>query len=64
MRAAMEKADYDSVRGPYRIGPNHFPVQNFYSREVVKDADGGWFASVRDVVLKDHQDVYAKDCKM
>jgi branched-chain amino acid transport system substrate-binding protein len=64
MRAAMEKADYASVRGPYRIGPNHFPIQNIYSREVVKDADGNWFASVRDVVLKDNQDVYGKDCKM
>jgi hypothetical protein len=30
----------------------------------VVDSDGVWTTAVRDVVLKDHQDVYAKDCKM
>ncbi len=46
------------------MGSNHFPVQNFYSREVVKDADGVWTTAIRETVLKDHQDVYAADCKM
>ncbi len=64
MRAALQKADFPSVRGPFRMGPNHFPIQNFYSREVVKDADGVWTTSVREVVLRDHQDPYAAECKM
>ncbi len=64
LRAALEKADFPSVRGKFRMGPNHFPIQNFYSREVVKDADGVWTTSVRDVVLRDHQDPYASQCKM
>ena len=64
MRAAMAKADFPSVRGPFKFGNNHFPIQNFYLREVVSDTDGNWTTATRDVVYKDHQDPYAKDCKM
>ena len=64
MRAAMKSADFPSVRGPFRYGNNHMPIQNFYSREVVVDADGVWTTAVRDVVLKDHQDTYAQECAM
>lgn len=63
-RAALEKADFDSVRGKFRFGNNHFPIQNFYERVVVKDSDGNWTTSVRDAVLVDHQDIYAKDCAL
>lgn len=64
MRAALEKADFPSVRGAIRFGNNHFPIQNFYSREVVADADGKWTTKITGVALKDHQDIYAKDCKL
>ena len=64
LRAELEKTDFPSVRGDFAMGPNHFPIQNFYSREVVVDGDGVWTTSVRDVVLKDHQDVYAAECNM
>ena len=64
MRAAMEKADYPSVRGPYTYGNNHFPIQNFYLREAVKDADGVWTTKIVSTVYEAHQDVYAKDCKL
>jgi branched-chain amino acid transport system substrate-binding protein len=64
MRAALQKADFDSVRGPMTMGKNHFPVQNFYLRKVVVDGDGKWTTALQDVVLKDHVDPYAKDCKM
>ncbi len=64
MRAALEKADFPSVRGEFTMGPNHYPIQNFYSREVVVDEEGNWTTAVRDVVLKNHQDPYAADCKM
>lgn len=64
MRAAMMKADYPSVRGPYTYGNNHFPIQNFYPREVVADGDGVWTTKIVDTVYKNHQDTYAKDCKL
>lgn len=64
MRSALEKADFPSVRGKVRFGNNHFPIQNFYSREVVVDGDGKWTTKITGVALKDHQDVYAKDCNL
>lgn len=64
MRAAMKKADYPSVRGKHSYGNNHFPVQNFYLREAVKDSDGKWTTKIISTVYENHQDVYAKDCKM
>lgn len=64
MRAALKAANFDSVRGPFKMGNNHFPIQNFYERTVVKDADGNWTTAVGRAVLKDHQDPYASQCKM
>jgi branched-chain amino acid transport system substrate-binding protein len=64
MRAALEKADFPSIRGDFRMGNNHFPIQNFYESTVVKDADGNWTTAVGRAVLKDHQDPYASQCKM
>jgi branched-chain amino acid transport system substrate-binding protein len=64
MRAAMEKADFPSVRGPFTYGKNHFPIQNFYLREVVKDAEGVWTTKIVDTVYTNHQDAYAKECKL
>tara|TARA_A100001037_G_scaffold300612_1_gene328490 strand:+ start:2537 stop:3697 length:1161 start_codon:yes stop_codon:yes gene_type:complete len=64
MRAALESADFPSIRGAFKMGNNHFPIQNFYERTVVKDADGNWTTAVGRTVLKDHQDPYASQCKM
>ena len=64
MREALRKADFPSVRGSLRMGPNHFPIQNFYERTVVEDADGNWTTAVGRAVLTDHQDPYAGECSM
>jgi len=64
LRAAMRKADYPSVRGPYRYGRNHLPIQNFYLREVVADANGDWTTRVVATVYEDHQDSYAGECNL
>ena len=64
MRAAMEKADFPSVRGKFSYGNNHMPIQNFYLREVAEDAEGAWTTKIVSTVYENHQDTYAKDCKM
>ena len=64
LRSALAAADYDSVRGRYTYGNNHLPVQNFYLREVVVDADGNWTTSIVRTVLENHQDPYAGSCAM
>ena len=40
MRKEMEKADFKSVRGNFKFGNNHIPIQNFYLQDVVKNAEG------------------------
>ena len=64
LRAAFENTNFPSVRGDFRFGNNHFPIQNFYERQVVIDADGIWTTSVRDAVLIDNQDSYAASCPL
>jgi branched-chain amino acid transport system substrate-binding protein len=60
----MRKANYSSVRGPYRYGNNHFPIQNFYLQEVVKDESGGYTLRTTALALKDHQHRYHERCTM
>ncbi|PJE36621.1 ABC transporter substrate-binding protein [Pseudooceanicola lipolyticus] len=64
IRAAMKAADFDSVRGKFTYGNNHLPVQNFYLREVIEDADGMWTTKVVETVYENHQDSYASECSM
>ena len=64
LRAAMQKADFDSVRGKYSYGKNHLPIQNFYLREVVADADGNWTTSIAATVYENHQDPYVGECAL
>ena len=37
LQSALKKADFKSVRGSFKFGSNHYPIQNFYMQEVVKD---------------------------
>jgi branched-chain amino acid transport system substrate-binding protein len=64
LRAALKVAEYPSVRGDFKMGSNHFPIQNFYLREAVVDTDGNWTTAIRDTVYEMHQDTYAAECKM
>ena len=64
MRNEMRKANYASVRGPYRYGNNHFPIQNFYLQDVVKDADGNLTLKTVATIVKDSQDQYHQKCPM
>ena len=64
MIKAMEKANFDSVRGPFTYNVNHMPIQNYYKREVVRGADGKPTIRTTGIVLADHKDSYYKDCKM
>lgn len=64
MRAAMKSANFPSVRGKFTYGNNGMPIQNFYLREVVADSDGVWTTKTVKTVYKNHQDPYAKDCKL
>src|SRR5258705_7988286 len=64
MRAEMRKANYKSVRGPYKYGNNHFPIQNFYLQDVVKDAEGNLTLKTVATIVKDSQDKFHNKCPM
>jgi len=63
-RAALEAADFESVRGPFRFNHNHYPIQNYYLRKVVKDEQGRLVNSLERTVFTDHADAYAGECEM
>ena len=62
-RAALKAAEFKSVRGDFKFGNNNHPIQDIYVREVVKDGDV-LTNKIVGVSLEDHQDAYAKECKM
>jgi branched-chain amino acid transport system substrate-binding protein len=61
---ALAKADFPSVRGPFKYNTNHFPIENFYLLRITKDADGTFVRKIQKVVFADHADSYASECKM
>jgi branched-chain amino acid transport system substrate-binding protein len=63
LRKAMEKADFKSVRGGFKFGPNHIPIQNFYLQDAVKDGDDYRLKTVATIVEND-QDKHVGKCKM
>jgi branched-chain amino acid transport system substrate-binding protein len=64
MKAEMEKADFKSLRGPFKYGNNHIPIQNFYLQDVVKDADGQLSLKTVATIVKDSQDSFHGKCPM
>ena len=62
--AQMEKAAFPSIRGKFTYNINHVPIQNFYKREVVADANGEPKIVTRGIVFENHKDSYYKECKM
>jgi branched-chain amino acid transport system substrate-binding protein len=64
MIKAMEKADFASIRGPYRYGNNHFPIQTFYLQDVVKGPEGTPVLKTVATIVKDDQDGFHDKCQM
>jgi branched-chain amino acid transport system substrate-binding protein len=64
LRKAMEKANFKSVRGGFKFGNNHMPIQNFYLQDVVKDAKGDFVLKTVATVVKDGQDDFHAKCPM
>ncbi len=64
MKAEMEKANFKSVRGSFKYGNNHVPIQSFYLQDVVRDADGALALKTVATIVKDDQDRYHDKCPM
>jgi branched-chain amino acid transport system substrate-binding protein len=64
LRAALRKANFTSLRGAFKFGPNQYPVQDFYLVKAAKRADGKFQTEIVEKVFESYTDVYAKDCQM
>ncbi|MFY0991057.1 ABC transporter substrate-binding protein [Halomonas sp. C05BenzN] len=63
-REALREADFASVRGKFRFGSNHHPIQDIHVREVVEGDDGQPTNRLVGLAIEDIQDVFAAECQM
>ena len=64
MIKTLKTVKFNSVRGDFRFNTNQYPVQSYYLREVVKDAQGRITNKTVGKVFDAHADAYASECKM
>jgi branched-chain amino acid transport system substrate-binding protein len=62
--ATMRKANFDSIRGPFKYNVNHHPIQDFFLLQAVKGGKDGARMEIKRKVFDDHKDAYYQDCKM
>ena len=62
LRAALQKADFKSLRGDFKFGANGFPIQDFYLVKAAKRPDGKFQTEIVEKVFDDYTDAYAKEC--
>jgi len=63
MRRAMERAEFKSVRGAFKYGNNHMPIQNFYLQDVVKQGDD-YVLITKATIVENSQDRFHDRCPM
>src|SRR4051812_3359289 len=64
MVKAMEKANFNSLRGPFTFNVNHHPIQNFYLLKTEKLSNGDIEMRIQKTIFEKHKDSYYQDCKM
>ncbi|MDX3893852.1 ABC transporter substrate-binding protein [Pusillimonas sp.] len=62
--SALKAADFDSVRGDFKFGPNHFPIQDYHIQKVVKDDKGQIGIQTIATPFKGRADSYAEQCPL
>jgi branched-chain amino acid transport system substrate-binding protein len=62
LKAAIKKADFKSVRGPFKFNTNGFPVQDFYLVKVAKRADGKFETQIVQKIFEGYGDSHASQC--
>src|SRR6202165_2648016 len=63
MRKEMEKANFKSVRGHFKYGNNHIPIQSFYLQDAVKQGDDYVLKTVATIV-ENNQARFHDKCQM
>lgn len=63
-RAALKTADFESVRGEFRLANNNHPMNDWLGQVVEKQADGTIVNKIVKVVAESHKDAYAEQCPL
>ena len=63
LQAALRKADFTSLRGPFKFNVNGYPIQDLYLAKAGKRPDGLYETQVVEKVYTQSADTYAKDCQ-
>jgi branched-chain amino acid transport system substrate-binding protein len=64
LQAALRKANFTSVRGPFKFSRNGYPVQDFYLTKVGKRADGKYETQIVEKIFSDYADPYVSECPL
>ena len=62
VKAALKKADFTSLRGPFKFNTNGYPIQDFYLVKAAKRPDGKYQTEIVQKVFSNFGDQFAKDC--
>ncbi|MBC2769157.1 ABC transporter substrate-binding protein [Pusillimonas minor] len=63
-RAALRKADFESVRGNFKFAANHHPIQDWFMVRVEPNEKGELDYKFVETIVKDHTDPYVAECQM
>jgi branched-chain amino acid transport system substrate-binding protein len=63
-RAALKKANFKSIRGPFRFNSNQQPIQNSYVGVVEARADGTLYIKPTGTIAENMRDNFAAKCPM
>lgn len=64
LRAALRKADFESIRGNFKLNVNHHPIQDIYLMRLEKDEQGELVHKVVRKIISNDADTYAASCEM
>ena len=64
LRRALQAANFKSVRGDFKFNANHYPIQDYYLREVIKDDKGRITNRTVSKIMTGQADPFVAQCKM
>lgn len=62
--AAIRKANFESLRGPFAFNKNGFPIQDFYLTKVGERADGKFETKIVQKIFEHYSDRYVTECPL
>ena len=63
-RAALKRANFQSVRGPFKFNRNHQPIHNTYVTQVDSRPDGSLYLKQIGIAAENAQDEFVGKCPM